>query len=314
MRLTFDASLAPERLHPYSVSMRIASKAVVLIAVTPLLAGCSLLDPEPSPTVTVQAMATATPDPEPGPVVTITAEPEVDDKYARPLWLGQIPLEVQSDGLGERKPTPEELQDRQFEPRPWLPDPESAEYVATIEDVPADVLMRSSWEPNCPVHIDELSYLTMTYWGFDQKPHTGEMLIHSEHAEDVTEVFRKIYEARFPIEEMRVISRAERDEPPTGDHNITSGYTCRQIVGAVQKWSQHSMGLAIDINPFHNPFYRGEELYPELSESYKDRDWERVGMIYEPSVVFDAFEEIGWKWGGHWHGREDWMHFSAEGG
>lgn len=296
--------------------MRLSSKALVLVPLLVTLTGCSLINADPTPTVTVQAVTTVTPEPqvEPGPVVTITAEPEADDEYARPLWLGQIPLDVQPDGLGERKPTPEELQDRQLAPRPWLPDPESAEYVATIQDVPVDVLMRSSWEPECPVNIDQMSYLTMTYWGFDQKPHTGEMIIHSDHAEDVTEVFRKIYEARFPIEEMRVISRAERDQPPTGDHNITSGYTCRQIVGAVQKWSQHSMGLAIDINPFHNPFYRGDELYPELSESYKDRDWERVGMIYEPSVVFDAFEEIGWKWGGHWHGREDWMHFSAEGG
>lgn len=296
--------------------MRVSRKTLVLLPLILAVGACSLLQPEPSPTVTLQAVTTITPEPtpEPGPVVTVTAEPDADSEYARPLWLGQVPLRVQSDGLGERKPTPEELQDRQFEPRPWLPEPESADFVASIEDVPADVVVRSSWEPACPVHINEMSYITMTYWGFDQKPHTGEMLIHKEHAEDVVTAFRTIYEARFPIEEMRVISRAERDAAPTGDHNITSGFTCRRVVGTATVWSEHSKGLAVDINPFHNPFYKGEELYPELSVSYKDRDLEREGMIYEPSVVFDAFDDLGWSWGGHWHGREDWMHFSAEGG
>lgn len=298
--------------------MRVSRKALALGPLALLLAGCSLVGSTPSPAVTVEAVTTVTAEPqvEPGPVVTVTAEPEAssDNPYARPLWLGQIPLEVQSDGLGQRQPTPADLQDRQLEPRPWLPDPLTDEYVATIQEVPSDVIKRSSWEEGCPVHINQMSYLTMTYWGFDDQPHTGEMIIHADHAQDVTEVFRKIYDARFPIEEMRVISRAERDGPPTGDHNITSGYTCRQIVGAVERWSQHSMGLAIDVNPFHNPFYRGSELYPELSESYKDRSWERVGMIEESSVVYDAFKEIGWKWGGHWSGREDWMHFSAHGG
>lgn len=294
--------------------MRVSRKVLVLLPTALVLTACSLLQPEPSPTVTHGSITTATPDPEPGPVVTVTAEPEANDQYARPLWLGQIPLDVQPDGLGQRKPTPADLQDRQLEPRPWLPDPETAEYVATIQDVPDEVRVRSSWEPSCPVHIDELSYLTMTYWGFDQQPHTGEMLIQKDLAQDVTDAFRQIYEARFPIEEMRVISRAERDTAPTGDHNITSGYTCRRVVGTATVWSEHSKGLAVDINPFHNPFYKGDELYPELAESYKDRDWEREGMIYEPSVVFDAFDSLGWTWGGHWHGREDWMHFSAEGG
>ena len=294
--------------------MRAVSKVLALVSLPMFVVGCSAGDPEPAPTVTVAAVTTATPEPTPGPVVTITAEPEAGDQYDRPLWLGQIPLAVQRDGLGQRKPTPEDLQDRQFAPRPWLPEPQTAEYVATIQDVPDEVRVRSSWEPACPVHIDELSYLTMTYWGFDQKPHTGEMLIHKDHAQDVADAFQKIYEARFPIEEMRVISRAERDAAPTGDHNITSGYTCRRVVGTASVWSEHSKGLAVDINPFHNPFYKGDELYPELSESYKDRDWEREGMIYEPSVVFDTFDDLGWSWGGHWTGREDWMHFSAEGG
>nr|WP_284327472.1 M15 family metallopeptidase [Demequina litorisediminis] len=36
-------------------------------------------------------------------------------------------------------------------------------------------------------------------------------------------------------------------------------------------------------------------------------------MIDEASEVYSAFTAIGWKWGGHWTGREDWMHFSVNG-
>ncbi|MFW2513267.1 M15 family metallopeptidase [Demequina sp. SO4-13] len=290
---------------------------LLTVAAAVTLGGCSALSPSPTPTMTVEAVttATATPSPEPAPTVTLNADQQDHDAmYDRPQWLGTIPLEVQPDNLGERKPTPEELRDRQLAPRPWLPEPETDEFVSTISEVPDDVAERSSWRPECPVGLDELSYLTMTYWGFDQQPHLGEMIVHRDHAEDVVGAFETIYEGRFPIEEMRVISLEEHLSPPTGDQNITSAFWCRRVVGAATVWSEHSKGLAIDINPFHNPYYKGEELFPELSEAYLDRSWERDGMIYDPSIVYDAFEEMGWTWGGHWDGREDWMHFSAEGG
>ncbi len=263
----------------------------------------------------VTSTVTASAEPRPVPTVTVTESPVNDPTYDRPLWLGQVPLDVEEDNLGERGPTPPELEDRQLEPPPWLPDPVDDAWFATVSmDVPEDVAERSSWEPNCPVHIDDLAYVTMPYWGFDQQVHTGEMIVHDDHVEAVAGAFEKIFDAQFPIEEMRVISREDRDSPPTGDHNVTSAFTCRLVVGAATVWSQHAYGMAVDINPFHNPFYKGEELFPELAEAYLDRDWIRRGMIDEQSVVYDAFAEIGWGWGGHWTGREDWMHFSATGG
>src|SRR5436190_11591032 len=34
--------------------------------------------------------------------------------------------------------------------------------------------MRYSWRPGCPVPLEDLRLLTLTYWGFDGAPHTGE--------------------------------------------------------------------------------------------------------------------------------------------
>jgi len=280
-----------------------------------VLAGCSLLPSDPSPTVTAVATVTESPAPQPVPTVTVFQAPPEDDSYARPLWLGTQPLELREDGLGVAADTPEELEDRQFEPRDWLPDPDDQEWFARIEmDVPDDVAARSSWDANCPVHIDDLAYIQMPYWGFDHQVHTGEMIVHDDYVEEVATAFERIFATQFPIEEMRVISAAERDSPTTGDHNITSAFTCRLVVGAATVWSQHAYGKAVDINPFHNPYYKGEELFPELSEAYLDRDRERAGMIDEASVVYRAFTDLGWGWGGSWTGREDWMHFSVTGG
>jgi hypothetical protein len=155
----------------------------------------------------------------------------------------------------------------------------------------------------------------MTFWGFDHKTHTGEMIVNSSVANQVVTVFRKLYEARFPIEEMRVVSLKEQrrwHSAPTGDVNNTSSFECRQVtLGAT--WSQHAFGLAIDINPFQNPYLHGDLVAPELAGAYANRTWRRPGMILEGDAVTRAFDGVGWGWGGRWSTLKDYMHFSQNG-
>jgi hypothetical protein len=155
----------------------------------------------------------------------------------------------------------------------------------------------------------------MTFWGFDHQVHTGEMIVNSSVARDVVTVFRKLYEAHFPIEEMRVTSLKEQrllHSAPTGDINDTSSFECRQVtLGAT--WSEHAFGLAIDINPFQNPYIRGDLVAPELARAYVSRSWRRPGMILEGGPVTRAFDREGWGWGGRWSGLKDYMHFSQNG-
>ena len=83
-------------------------------------------------------------------------------------------------------------------------------------------------------------------------------------------VFRRLYDARFPIEEMRITTQAEQDAPPTGDGNDTGAFACRPVRGATS-YSQHAYGLAVDVNPFQNPYLKGDLVLPELASSYRDR-------------------------------------------
>lgn len=257
----------------------------------------------PAPTTTMPPTTTTTMPP----TTTTTVDP-----FARPEWLGTRLLPLREDGHGEVQPTPEELVDRQLATLDLLDPPASGGWESSISPIPDDVLARSSWQEGCPVGVSELSYLMMSHHGFDGEVHTGEMIVNAADAEGVVGVFRKLFEAGYPIEQMRVIRAEEVDDHPTGDWNETTSFVCRPAVGSTN-WSQHAFGLAIDVNPFQNPYLRGDLVIPELASAYTDREEVRVGMIFDADVVVDAFADIGWTWGGDWNTLKDWMHFSRSG-
>lgn len=263
---------------------------------------------EPSSTTTVVVTTTLAPTTTTSiPTTTTTVSP-----FARPDWLGSRPLPLRPDGHGEVQPTPTELQDRRLETIDLLDPPDDDVFRWSMEEIPEDVLARSSWTEDCPVAVEELRYLTVSHFGFDQEFHTGEIIVNVAVAEDVVEVFRRLHEDRFPIEQMRVTTLEEVDDHPTGDFNETGSFVCRPAVGSTS-WSYHAYGLAIDVNPFHNPYLKGDLVIPELASAYTDRDAERMGMIFPGDVVVEAFSDIGWSWGGDWNTLKDWMHFSTSG-
>jgi hypothetical protein len=220
---------------------------------------------------------------------------------------------LRPDGFGEVLPTPEELIDRQLATLDLLPRPVTDEYVWTIGPIPDDVLARSTWRDGCPVGLDNLSYLTFSHHGFDGELHTGELIVHATVAEDIIWVFGELFAAEFPIEQFMVTTMDQLDAPPTGDGNRSGAFGCRPVAGRDTGWSQHAYGLAIDINPFHNPYRKGDLVIPELASFYLDRSLDLRGMIGPDSVVVEAFAAIGWKWGGNWTSLDDWMHFSQNG-
>jgi hypothetical protein len=171
--------------------------------------------------------------------------------------------------------------------------------------------MAGAWQPGCPVGLEDLRYVTVAFWGFDGGRHTGELVVHRDVAEEVVWVFARLHEARFPIEQMRLVSGGDLEAPPTGDGNNTAAFVCRAVRQG-GSWSAHAYGLAIDVNPFHNPYRRGDLVLPELASAYLDRGDLRPGMVVPGDVVTAAFAEIGWSWGGEWS-SPDLMHFSATG-
>jgi len=232
---------------------------------------------------------------------------------APPQWaVGGQPLPLRPDGYGQVLPTPAVLADRRLPTADRLPPPRSGAFASTVRPVPADVLRRSTWRAGCPVGVDELRYLTVSFWGFDGRQHTGELIVNAAVAAGVVSAFAALHAAGFPMEEMRVVSAPELQAPPTGDGNNTTAFVCRPARGE-SRWSAHAYGLAIDVNPFCNPYLRGDLVLPELASAYLDRGWVRPGMIAPGGAVTRAFSGIGWTWGGTWSSPRDQMHFSATG-
>jgi hypothetical protein len=178
---------------------------------------------------------------------------------------------------------------------------------------PTSVIARSTWKRGCPVAATDLSWVRLAFWGFDSRRHTGELLVSTSATAAIVRVFRRLYAARFPIEEMRITRLAELDAPPTGDGNNTSAFVCRSAVGT-SSYSQHAYGLAVDVNPFQNPYTKGDVVLPELASSYKDRGYLRPGMITANGPAVRAFAAVGWTWGGTWQSLKDLQHFSRTGG
>ncbi|MCW2761198.1 MAG: family peptidase [Marmoricola sp.] len=232
---------------------------------------------------------------------------------APPPWLGKRVLPRNAGGFGEVRPTPPELVQRRFTLPDQLPALPGAGFASVVETpVPAEVLARSTWKRGCPVAAADLSWVRLAFWGFDNRRHTGELLVNSSVDDEAVTVFRRLYAARFPIEEMRITRRDELDAPPTGDGNNTGAFNCRPTTGG-SSYSQHAYGLAVDVNPFQNPYVNGDVVIPELSSSYLDRGWVRPGMITAAGPVVRAFDAIGWTWGGTWQSLKDIQHFSQNG-
>ncbi|MDN4160914.1 M15 family metallopeptidase [Nocardioides abyssi] len=269
-----------------------------------------------TPTTTATASATASPSPAPEPSQEPSPSPEPGT--VPPPWLGTRVLPKTTTGYAAPRATPRELRQRRF----TLPDtvrglPGDGYASKVVSPPPADVLARSTWEPGCPVAAEDLAWLRVTFRGFEGGRHTGELLVARSAADDLARVFADLWDAGFPLEQMTITPRAALDAPPTGDGNGTGAFVCRAVTGGTS-YSQHAYGLAIDVNPFQNPYVRelagGRTVLPELAPSYLDRDDVRPGMITADGLVVRAFARIGWAWGGDYRSLKDFQHFSATGG
>jgi hypothetical protein len=233
-----------------------------------------------------------------------------------PAWrVGARPLPLRPDGFGKVLPTPAALRDRRLPTLDRLPPPPGGRFRSAIRPISPAVRARmgTTWKPGCPVGLADLRYVTVSFRGFDGRAHTGELVVHQRVAAPVVSVFASLYRARFPIEAMRLVTGADLKAPPTGDGNNTAAFVCR-AARKQTRWSAHAYGLAVDINPFQNPYRRGDLLLPELAGAYEDRTRSRPGMIRPGDVVTTAFAALGWTWGGTWRSPKDFMHFSATGG
>ena len=180
-----------------------------------------------------------------------------------------------------------------------------------------DVLIGRNWTPGCPVAIDDLRVVSVSYWNFRGGVGTGPLVLHERVARDVLWVFRRLFRAKFRIQDIEL---AAKDRPITrkdywdkSRRSVTASFNCRPATDSTSL-SQHSYGWAVDINPLQNPYVRSDgSTLRHIAQPFKDRTLQRMGMIHDGDIVVRSFAAIGWEWGGHWHTLKDYMHFSLTG-
>lgn len=187
----------------------------------------------------------------------------------------------------------------------------AVEFQSAISAVTADDL-HASWRAGCPLGIDELSAVDVSFWGYDGLVRTGRLIVATDLAEEMVAIMHELFEARFPIERMEPVDVYGGDDNQSMAANNTSAFNCRQVTGG-SAWSEHSYGRAIDINPLVNPYVMGSTALPPEGAAYADREQDAPGMIHAGDVVVDAFAARGWEWGGYWTSPKDYQHFSTTG-
>ena len=191
----------------------------------------------------------------------------------------------------------------------------STPFRGTIERIDAAQAQRMtgvSWRPRCPVPLRDLRLLTLAHWGFDGRRHIGRLIVHRDVARSLLGVFRRLWQARFPIRRMVPVDAYGASDFRSIEADNTSAFNCRRVEGTT-RWSEHAYGRAIDLNPIENPYVSGGSTSHAASKQYLDRSRRRPGMAFEGGVLVRAFDTIGWGWGGRWTSVRDYQHFSASG-
>src|ERR1700733_14650740 len=77
-------------------------------------------------------------------------------------------------------------------------------------------------DPSPLITLSDLRYLQVPILGFDGQEHVGELLVHCIVADEVEDIFMEIFQAKFPIEKMKLIENYEADDTASMEDNNSS--------------------------------------------------------------------------------------------
>ncbi len=194
-----------------------------------------------------------------------------------------------------------------------------AKFEASIKPINKQIKQRmvegKSWQKSCPVQLKDLRYIRMKHRNFYRSEKMGEMIVHKDVAHEVVDIFRELYQIKYPIRQMRLVSDFRGSDWQSIEADNTSAFNCRKATGS-KKWSKHSYGKAIDINPIENPYIaRNGRITHKDSIKYRKRvhknsSYADKAVLLKKDKATKIFEKYGWKWGGDWNGIKDYQHFA----
>jgi len=132
----------------------------------------------------------------------------------------------------------------------------------------------------------------------------GRLVCHRAVAEDLAGLFDTLFSTGFPMRSVRPVSEFGGSDSLSMLADNTSAFNWRRVRGQA-RLSAHALGLALDINPWRNPFAHRTGNRPRGSV----RDVRVPGTLTDTSLAVRYLRSRGWIWGGRWASGRDWQHF-----
>lgn len=180
--------------------------------------------------------------------------------------------------------------------------------VGEIDDEIFTRIRGTSYKDDCTVPIDILRYVRVAYYDGEGRVCQGELICNEAIADDLVDIFRNLFEAKYPFESIRLIDDFDADDVRSMQANNTSCFNFRKIAGS-KKLSKHALGMAIDINPLYNPYVKGSVVSPPEGRPYASRKGDFPFKIDENDLCYREFVSHGFTWGGSWNSLKDYQHF-----
>ena len=185
--------------------------------------------------------------------------------------------------------------------------------VAPISDSLFARMQGKSYPEGCTVARNDLRHVKVLHVDALGKVHKGELVCNKAIAQDLVDIFRQLYQARYPIERIRPIDDYDADDEQSMSDNNTSCFCYRTVSGS-KKLSKHALGMAVDINTRYNPWVRkgtdGRQLVsPSNGLPYADRRKKYPYKIVKGDLLYRLFIQHGFRWGGNWRTMKDYQHF-----
>ena len=162
---------------------------------------------------------------------------------------------------------------------------------------------------NAPKEIkDKLTLVTVEYYSFDGKLHSGQLVVDKSVKKDIIAIFKLIKKHKFPIQKVIPIVQYDWSDSLSMADNNTSAFNFRYIKDT-KRYSNHARGRAININPVQNPaVYASGEVAPAGTKY----DTDAQGTLSAKDFIVREFKKRGWRWGGDFTSFKDWQHFDKE--
>lgn len=185
----------------------------------------------------------------------------------------------------------------------------------TISPITEDIRQRiwnKSYPSTCGYDLNNLAYLNVLYYNFDHVICKGELIVNVMIAPAVQAIFQELFEQQYPIEQITLVDAFDGDDNRSMAANNSSAFNYR-FIDSTTILSNHSHGLAIDINPLYNPYIKEvhgkERILPIEGAPYVDRTIDHPYYIKKGDICYNTFIRHGFSWGGEWEHSKDYQHF-----